>query len=441
MSDSHWSSKITRRAFLRSQAALAVGAATPIAALATTTTTAKSEDYYDKLGVGTFLNSAGTYTDLTSACMPETVQAAVALAAKRWVHLKELQDKAGAYIANRLKCEGCVISAGAASALTLATAACIQAANNCKPTDVPRLIGTPQYPKNEVITQTPYGYDVGMFMCGAKVVVVNSLDEYKQAFNSNTVMTNHENATEKLKVSQEDWLAVAHDHGVPCHLDAAADMPPIENLWKYTQMGWDLVCFSGGKGIRGPQNAGLLLGKKKLIDLAAANNNPNEGVGRGMKVAKEQIVGMVAAVDWILSQTDEGLEKESRDRLAVITSMVKDIPSVKTSIIIPEIANHFPQLVLEFDPAVIGASARELKARLATATPAIQINPHTGSTRASQGVAPEPNALVVTALLLFPGQEVIVGQQIRKVLKNPKSMGTYDPAMAAAGRRQGDNND
>ena len=227
MSDSHWSSKITRRAFLRSQAALAVGAATPMAALAATTSTtpAKSEDYYDKLGVGTFLNAAGTYTALSSACMPAEVQAAVAQAAKRWVHIKELQEKAGAYIANRLKCEGCCISAGAASALTLATAACIQAANNCKPTDMPRLIGTPQYPKNEVITQTPYEYDVQMFVCGAKVVVVNSLDEYKQAFNSNTVMTNHENATENLKVSQEDWLAVAHDHGVPCHLDAAADMP------------------------------------------------------------------------------------------------------------------------------------------------------------------------------------------------------------------------
>ena len=432
MSDSHWISKITRRAFLRSQAALAVGAATPISALAATTTAKPeaAEDYYDKLGVGTFLNAAGTYTALSSACMPAEVQAAVALAAKRWVHIKELQEKAGAYIANRLKCEGCCISAGAASALTLATAACIQAANNCKPTDLPRLIGTPQYPKNEVITQTPYEYDVQMFVCGAKVVVVNSLDEYKQAFNSNTVMTNHENATENLKVSQEDWLAVAHDHGVPCHLDAAADMPPIENLWKYTQMGWDLVCFSGGKAIRGPQNAGLLLGKKKLIDLAAANNNPNEGVGRGMKVAKEQIVGMVAAVDWILSQTDEGLDKESRDRLAVIASMVKDIPSVKTSVIVPEIANHFPQLVVEFDPAVIGASARELRTRLATATPAIQINPHTGSKRASQGVAPQPNALVVTALLLFPGQEAIVGGQIRNVLKNPKSMGTYNPAMA-----------
>jgi seryl-tRNA(Sec) selenium transferase len=436
MSESHWSSKVTRRSFLLSQAALAAAAAAPMSALAATTTTKPAEavDYYDKLGVQTFLNAAGTYTDLTSACMPDSVQAAVALAAKRWVHIKELQEKAGAYIANRLKCEGCCISDGAASALTLATIACLQVANNCKPMDIPGLIGSAQYPKNEVITQTPYGYDESILICGAKVVVVNSLEEYKAAFNSNTVMTNMENAAEVLKVSKEDWLAIAHDHGVPCHLDAAADMPPIENLWKYTQMGWDLVCFSGGKDIRGPQNSGLLLGKKKYTDIANANLPPAEGVARGMKVAKEQIVGMVAAVDWILSQTDESMDKESRDRLAVIVDMVKDIPSVKTSVIVPEIANHFPQLVIEFDPAVIGATPRELKARLASATPAVELNPHTGAKQSSQGVPPEPNALVLVALLLFPGQDAIVGQQIRNVLKNPKSVGTYDPSAPAPRR-------
>jgi L-seryl-tRNA(Ser) seleniumtransferase len=440
MSDSHLSSKVTRRGFLLSQAALAAAAASPIPALAAANAAKPAEavDYYDKLGVQTFLNASGTYTDLTSACMPDSVQEAVALAAKRWVHIRELQIKAGAYIADRLKCEGACISAGAASALTLGTAACLQAANNCKPMDIPRLMGSAQYPKNEVIVQVPYGYDEGMFMCGAKVVVVNTLDEYKKAFNENTVMTRIENAAEVVKIDYNDWLAVAHDHGVPCFLDAAADTPPITNLWKLTQAGWDLVCFSGGKGIRGPQSAGLLLGKKKYTDLAQSNDSPAEGVGRGMKVAKEQIVGMVAAVDWILGQTDDSLFKESRDRLAVISNMVKDIPTVKTSVIVPAIANHYPQLVIEFDPAVIGASPLEIKTRLATATPAIEINPHTGSTRASQGVDPQPNALVVTAMLLFPGQDEIVGRQIRSVLKNPKSMGTFDPAAIQRRRQLGE---
>ncbi len=134
-----------------------------------------------------------------------------------------------------------------------------------------------------------------------------TLDDYKKAFGPNTVMTNYFNAAEAGEIGQQDWLDVAHQHNIPCHLDAAADMPPIENLWKYTGMGWDLVAFSGGKDIRGPQNAGLLLGKKKYTDLALRNNFPEDrGVGRGMKVAKEQIVGMVAAVDWILYRPMKG---------------------------------------------------------------------------------------------------------------------------------------
>jgi L-seryl-tRNA(Ser) seleniumtransferase len=272
-----------------------------------------------------------------------------------------------------------------------------------------------------------YEYDEAMYLCGVRIVEVVTLEDYRKAFGPNTVMTNYFNAAEEGEISQQDWLDVAHQHDIPCHLDAAADMPPIENLWKYTAMGWDMVCFSGGKDIRGPQNAGLLLGKKKYTDLALSNNFPGDGVGRGMKVAKEQIVGMVAAVDWILSQTNEGMEKESRDRAAVILGMVKDIPGVRTSIMVPPFANHVPHLMITLDPAVAGVSAREARARLRTGTPAIEINPHTASSRSSQGVPAQPNSLVVTTFLLNPGEEAIVGQQIRKVLTDPKSIGTYTP--------------
>lgn len=109
-----------------------------------------------------------------------------------------------------------------------------------------------------------------------------------------------------------------------------------------------------------------------------------------MKVAKEQIIGMVAALDWLLIQTDEGMEKESRERMAVIIDMVKGIPSVQTSIMVPELANHVPHLMINFDPEVIGASARELQVRLRTATPCIESNPHTGSMSPSQGVPAQP---------------------------------------------------
>jgi len=450
MSDSGTRNLYSRRRFLRSsQAALAAVGAAPLLGTATkalgattpAATAPKSAgtvDYYDKLGVVKIINAAGTYTALTSAVMPPPVRAAVAEAALHPVRLAQLQQKAGEYIAMKLKAEGCCISDGASSALTLATAACLTGANNCRATDIPQLIGTAQYPKNEVIVQRihRYGYDHAMYLCGVKIVEVVTMDDYKKAFGPNTVMTNYFNAEDEVGISQEDWLDVAHQHGVPCHLDAAADMPPISNLWKYTGMGWDLVCFSGGKDIRGPQNAGLLLGKKKLTDLALRNNFPGDGVGRGMKVAKEQIVGMVAAVDWLLSQTDEGMEKESRDRMAVIIKMVKDIPTVTTSIMVPAFANHVPHLMITFDPAVIGASARELQSRLASATPAIELNPHTASRSLSQGVPAQPNALVVTTFLLNPGEDAIVGRQIRKALKDPKSVGTYTPP-PPGGRGQG----
>ncbi len=428
----------SRRRFLRaSQAAVAALSAVPVLgglaeAFATRVASGSADaqtDYYDKLGVTKIINAAGTYTELTSAVMPPSVRAAVAEAALHPVHLQELQRKAGAYIATKLKAEGCCISCGASSAITLATAASVMAANNCQPLDIPSLIGSPQFPKNEIVVQKihRYEYDVAMQICGIKIVDVVTLDDYKQALGPNTVMTNYFNACDDVGISREDWIAVAHDKGVPCHLDAAADMPPISNLWKYTAMGFDMVSFSGGKDIRGPQNAGLLLGKKKYTDFAQRNLCPEDSVGRGMKVAKEQIVGMVAAVDWLLTQTDEGMEKESRERMAAIIGMLKDIPSVKTSIMVPELANHVPHLMINFDPQVIGASAHELRVRLRTASPSIELNPHTGSMDASQGVPAQPNALVATTFLLNPGEEFIVGRQIRKVLKTPKSVGTYPP--------------
>lgn len=426
----------SRRRFLRaSQAAIAAASAAPLlgrstdvfAAAVPSGSTGAQPDYYDKLGVTKIINAAGTYTELTSAVMPPPVRAAVAQAALHPVHLDELQKKAGAYIANKLKAEGCCISCGASSAITLSTAASVMAANNCNPLDIPSKIGTPQFPKNEVVVQNihRYEYDVAMQICGIKIVDVVTLDDYRQALGPNTVMTNYFNACDDVGISREDWIAAAHEKGVPCHLDAAADMPPISNLWKYTGMGFDMVSFSGGKDIRGPQNAGLLLGKKKYTDLAQRNICPADSVGRGMKVAKEQIVGMVAAVDWLLSQTEEGMEKESRDRMAVIIGILKDIPGVQTSIMVPELANHVPHLMINFNPDTIGASAHELRVRLRTATPSIELNPHTGSKSSSQGVPAQPNALVVTTFLLNPGEESIVGRQIRNVLKSPKSTGTY----------------
>src|ERR1700744_3647559 len=332
-----------------------------------------SDDYYAKLGVEKIINAAGTYTYLTAACMPPQVQRAVAQAALHPVRLKDLQLAAGEYLAKKLRCEAAVVTCGASAALTLATAACVASANGASPQEIPENVDKM---KNEVVVQKAhrYEYDHAMLLCGVRIKEVVTLEDYKRALGPNVVMTNFFNSAEPgpngAQIDRETWLSVAHEHGVPCHNDAAADMPPIENLWKYTGMGFDLVCFSGGKGIRGPQNAGLLLGKKHLIDLAVTNNNPNsDAVGRGMKVAKEQIVGMVAAVDWLLEQSDEAMEAEYMRRVDVIKQAVKDVPTMKASVNVPEVANHVPHLMLTYDPKVVGITPKEVQERLRSQRP------------------------------------------------------------------------
>jgi L-seryl-tRNA(Ser) seleniumtransferase len=422
---------ITRRRLLGwSQSALAVFGISPVLAsgLASTSDAASekkasatsADDYYEKLGVHKIINAAGTYTYLTAAVMPPQVQRAVAQAALHPVVLKDLQRASGEYIAKRLRCEGALVTSGASAALTLATAACVSAANGAAPRQIPEDVSAM---KNEVIVQKAhrYEYDHAMTLCGVRIVEVVNLGDYKRAFTPKTIMTNFFNAAEAAEIDRQTWLEVAHENNVPCHIDAAADMPPIENLWKYTAMGYDLVCFSGGKGIRGPQNAGLLLGKKKLIDLAAENDNPNsDAVGRGMKVAKEQIVGMVAAVDWLLEQNDEADHAEYMRRADAIIQMVKDIPTIKPEIIIPEIANHVPHLVLAYDANVVGLTPKQVQERLRSQRPQIELNPATGST-GRFGTHSTENAIVIGTWMLQPGEAEIVGRRLHDVLATPKA--------------------
>jgi L-seryl-tRNA(Ser) seleniumtransferase len=394
-----------------------IGAAGAASAASTKTGPDAGEDYYEKLGVTKIINAAGTYTALTASIMPPPVQAAVARAAKSPVRLGELQTAAGEYIAKKLKCEAAMVTAGAASALTLGTAGCLKAANKCNIRDIPNEVRG--LPKHEVLIQKGhrYGYDQGVLCCGVKFVEVETLEDYDRAFNERTVMALFYNAAEQGSIGREDWIRVAHAHSVPCFNDAAADMPPISNLWNYTQMGFDLVTFSGGKGLRGPQNAGLLLGRKDLIAAAAESNNPHDGVGRGMKVAKEQIVGMVAAVDWILSQTDEGMAQEFRRRADKIAAIVKDIPTLTTEVSVPPVANHVPHLSIRYSQDRVKISPRDVMLELRKGNPAIELNPSTGrKSGASAGIVTDENTIVVGVWMLQPGEELVVGKRLKEVL-------------------------
>lgn len=412
-----------RRFFARAQAALASTLAPAFLSRAahadTPSPAAEGEDYYAKLGVPTIINAAGTYTYLTAAIMPPPVRAAVARAALHPVRLKDLQLASGAYLAKQLRCEAALVSSGASAALTLATAACVAKANNFQAEDIPAHVFAAANPsaKNEVIVQKAhrYEYDHAMQLCGVTIREVVTPDDFKRTVSDKTVMSNFFNSAESGSIGREEWIRLCHDHNVPCHNDAAADMPPIENLWKLTGMGFDLVCFSGGKGIRGPQNAGLLLGRKDLIDLAAANDSPNDqGVGRGMKVAKEQIVGMVAAVDWLLAQTDSGMLAGWNQQVSTIRAALHDIPSVETTVFTPEVANHVPHLLVRYDPARLGLTPIQVAKLLRAGTPSIEVNPATGTD--GRGFHADKNTIILATWMLQPGEDTIVANRLRAAL-------------------------
>ncbi len=418
------SSTISRRKLLRTggQAFIAGGIAVcggpALEAKSSSKASAKGVDYYQKLGVTPFINAAGTYTVLSASTMPEEVQAAISLAARQPVNLNELLDASGEYLAKRLRCEAALVTAGAAAALVVGTAACVTRGNDSAilniPTDMSAL-------KNEVIIQKAhrYGYDHALRNCGIRFVEVEPLEQYEQAFNDHTVMTHFFNAGEG-QISREDWVRVAHQHGVPCFNDAAADVPPISNLWNYTQMGFDLVTFSGGKGLRGPQCTGLLLGRKDLIEAAKKNNSPNSNtIGRGMKVAKEEIIGLVAAVDWFLSQDDAAMEAEYRKRAERIAGQLKSIPTVQTQVFIPAVAaNHVPHLLITYDQNRIKITGAEVMKKMREGKPRIELNPSTGGAPASAGLPGGPNTIVVGVWMMQPGEDVIVAKRLQKVLQD-----------------------
>ena len=422
---------ISRRKLLRNGAGAVAGSvalsAIPVlearssAKSSSSKSSGKAVDYYQKLGVTPFINAAGTYTVLSASTMPDEVQAAIALASRHPVNLNELLDASGDYLAKKLRCEAALVTAGAAAALVVGTAACVTLGNEQAilgiPTDMSGL-------KNEVIVQKThrYGYDHALRNCGTRFVEVETLDQYEQAFNDRTVMAHFFNAGEG-KISREDWVRVAHKHGVPCFNDAAADVPPISNLWAYTQMGFDLVTFSGGKGLRGPQCSGLLLGRRDLIQAARKNNSPNSNtVGRGMKVAKEEIVGMVAAVDWFLEQDDAAIEAEYRQRSDRISKQLSAILTVQTQVFVPPVANHVPHLLITYDQNRIKITGAEVMQKMREGKPRIELNPSTGGAPASAGLPGGSNTIVVGVWMLQPGEDVTVGKRLKEVLQSAMSV-------------------
>jgi len=363
-------------------------------------------DYFKELGLRPFINAAGTFTTLTASLMhPEVVQA-IDYSSKHFVQLLDLHQAVGRRIASLIGCEDALVSAGAASALTLGTAACLTGTNQEFIRRLPDTTGM----KTEVIIQKShrYGYDHAVRDCGIRYVEVETREELESAINEKTAMMHFFNAADpqgQIKVAE--FAELGKKHGIPTFNDAAADVPPVENLSKYIKMGYDLVTFSGGKGLRGPQSAGLLLGRKDLIEAARLNNSPySDSIGRGMKVNKEEILGMMVAVEVYL-KTDHAAEwREFERRVKLIADRVASLPGMKTETFVPEIANHVPHLRITWDESTVKLTAEDVVKKLREGEPSIEIVP-----------GAKNGKIEIAVWMMQPGEAQIVARRVREVLR------------------------
>lgn len=365
---------------------------------------ATKRDLFKELGVTPIINAGVTMTFLSGSLMQPEVLEAINSTAHDFANMYELQDKVGAKIAEMLHCEAAMVTSGAACAMVLGTAAAITGSNQEKIKQLPNLPG----PRPEVIMQRMHRYlfDQAVSTTGAKIIEVDGPDEMEKAFNANTVMALFFNASEKSSVTHEQFLTIAKRHKIPTFLDAAADVPPVENLFKFQKMGFDLVTFSGGKMIRGPQSAGLLFGRKDLIQAARLNHSPNEApIGRPMKVNKEEMFGMYAALKAYLERDHKKEWGDWLDRCKHIQAQLETIPTVKGETVVDKgPANAFPSLHVTWDQSKVKTTPKDVLAALKNGTPSIVANGH-------------DNALSVGVVLLKPEQVDIVARRVKEILQ------------------------
>jgi uncharacterized pyridoxal phosphate-dependent enzyme len=366
---------------------------------------AAKRDFFKELGVTPVINAGVTMTFLSGSLMMPEVLEAINSTAHDFANMFELQDKIGAKIAEMLHVEAAMVTSGAACAMLLGTAACITGTNAEKIKMLPNLPGD----RPQVIMQKSHRYlfDQAVTTTGAKIIEVEGVSEMTQAINKNTVMALFFNAAAKSSITHQEFLQVAKSRNIPTFLDAAADVPPVENLFKYQKMGFDMVTFSGGKMIRGPQSAGLLFGRKDLITAARLNHSPHEApIGRPMKVNKEEMFGMYAALKSYIERDHKKEWEDWLQRAKRIGSKLETLQTVKTETVVdPGPANSFPSLFVTWDQSKIKTKPKDVLVALKEGTPSIVAN------------AKGDNTLVVGVVLLRPDQVDVVAGRVHSILQ------------------------
>src|SRR6266481_1931729 len=394
--------KLTRRRLLET-AAISPAAAAAATVTSTGLTASSPSSLYARLGVKPVINGVGVVTVLGGSIMPPEVVRAMEEASRYFIPLPELEKKVGARIAELLQAPAAMVTCGAASAIAVGTAACLSQGDPAKLRQLPDRQGI----RFEVIQQKSHrsGYEHQMELCGAKIVTVETRKELEAAINEKTGMMFFLNKGEPDgEIKSGDFVKIGKDRGVPTMNDAASDATPKENLWKYTKLGFDLVIFSGGKALRGPQASGLLLGRKDLIDASLPAMSPFGGIGRGMKVGKEEICGLLAAVERYLKVDHEAEFRELETRVASIRAALKGIAGIQTDRHVPAITNEVPHVTVQWDESAKGLSSQQVSEKLMAGDPPIHVQ------RPGQG------QLLISVWMMRGDEHKLVGRRLREIL-------------------------
>lgn len=326
---------------------------------------------YDTIGVRPLINCRGTYTIISGSLLLPEARAAMQEASRRYVHLDELAEAVGARIAELMECEWGLIVNGCAAALCQVTAACVAGTDPEKMERLPDATGM----KDEVIVQKSHrhGYDRAVRMTGARLIEVESLAELEAAVSERTAMLLiFGDAGDRGTIPIPEMTAVGRRHGIPSLVDAAAERPDVPN--RYLAEGASAVAYSGGKCLRGPQASGLILGDKELLQAAFRNGAPHHSLGRPMKAGKEEVMGLLAAVEMWVRRDHAAEWRDWLRRLEVIGAAVRDLDTVETAVNEHTgRSNVAPGLNVTWDPEAVGLDGAGAARALSAGAPRIEV--------------------------------------------------------------------
>ena len=372
---------------------------------------------YERIGVRPLINARGTWTYLSGSLMLPEVRAAMDAASRQFVDMIELQNAVGKRLAELSGAESGMITSGSAGAMAAATAACIAGTD---PKNIWQLPDTTGLKHEVVMLGGRIAFDSAIRLTGAKLAMANDLSDLRPAINEQTAMVYTTWRDEKLAKALEITKAAK----VPLLLDDAAGIPPFENLSRYSRLGVDLYCFSGGKGMRGPQCAGVLLGRKELIDAALKNYNPYEGsIARPMKVGKEEIIGMLTAIETWKDLDLNALNQAWNKRVQRIAKLVETVPGVSTQVYVPADGNSYPTLKVNWDEERFGFTVAQCDEQLRSGEPRIEVLTNSNPSLVpavvegndGKHVAPK-NQLEIVSMTLQEGEDLVVGRRLRSIL-------------------------